>query len=89
MELRIEQRNMWGLTPAKTAGAQLTLDPGEALCLSPLPRGFRVLSGVAWVTWRGEDIFLYPGDVIRFTRGGGSPVLSAAQRMRVAVELLS
>ncbi|MFN8378171.1 MAG: hypothetical protein U0452_05820 [Anaerolineae bacterium] len=89
MELRIEQGSVWDLSPQKAVGANLTLEPGEALSLSSMPRGFRVVSGVAWVSWRGEDIFLYPGDIIRFSRGGGSPVLSAARRMRVVVEFLS
>lgn len=89
MELRIDQGSVWELTPNKASGASLTLEPGEAVSLRPRPHGLRVQSGVAWVSWGSEDFFLYPGDVIQFTRGGGSPVLSAARRMRVAVEFLN
>jgi hypothetical protein len=88
MELRIEQGSVWDFSPRKAGGATLTLEPSEALSLGSASRGFRVLSGVAWVSWRGQDIFLNPGDVIQFTRGGGSPVLSAARRMRVVIEFL-
>ncbi|MBL8148060.1 MAG: hypothetical protein JNL34_16910 [Anaerolineae bacterium] len=88
MELRIEQRSVWNLSPKTAVGASLTLEPGEVIKLSPRPGGFHVLSGIAWVSWRGEDIILYPGETIRFAPGGGSPVVSAARRLRLTIELL-
>ena len=88
MELRIEQESALGLSPRKTGGAWISLEPGEALGMRPTPHGFRVQAGVAWVSWRGEDLFIYPGEEMRFAPGGGAPVVSAARRIRLVITLL-
>ena len=88
MELRIEQRSVWNLSPKTAAGASLTLEPAEVVKLTPRPGGFHVLSGIAWVSWRGEDLFIYPGEEMRFAPGGGAPVVSAARRIRLVITLL-
>ncbi len=88
MELRMQSRSAYGLSFRPNGSVQLTLEPNEVLRLSPLPRGFRVLSGQAWLTWKGEDIVLHTGESIRFSSGGMRPVISSAGRGGVMVEIL-
>jgi hypothetical protein len=51
-------------------GALLTLEQNEVHRLNPVPQGIRVLSGLAWITWKGDDIVLNPGRRCSFRRVG-------------------
>lgn len=88
MGLKIESHSAWGLSRRASGGAQLTLESNEIHRLNPLPPGIRVLSGVAWITWQGEDIVLNPGQAIRFSPGGNNPVISVIGRGTLVVEML-
>ena len=88
MALKMDKPTAWALSRRMAAGAQLTLESGEILRLHPTPPGLRVLSGMAWITWRGEDIVLIPGQTIRFTPHGSQPVLSAVGQGALTVEML-
>lgn len=89
MELTMHRDSLRGLAMKAGQGDRLTLEPNETLRLSPRPRGLRVVAGCAWISWLGSDIVLYPGDSIGFTAAGDQPVLSAAGRDRLMVELLA
>jgi len=84
----METSGAWGFSHKMAGGARLTLEQNESHTLSPLPQGIRVLSGMAWVTWKGEDIVLKPGQAMRFSQGGRHPVISAMGLGRLTVEML-
>jgi hypothetical protein len=88
MALKTGKPALWALSHRASAGAQLTLEPREILRLNPIPPGLRVLSGMAWITWKGEDIVLTLGQEIRFSPGGNQPVLSAVGQGTLTVEML-
>jgi|FLYN01.1.fsa_nt_gi hypothetical protein len=88
MALKIETRRAWGFSRKAAGGAQLALRPSEVHRLNPVPPGIRVLSGTAWITWKGDDIVLQPGQTIRFSRNGNNPVISAVGQETLIVEML-
>ncbi len=69
-------------------GTQLTLVGGEARRLNPIPAGIRVLSGHAWVSWKGKDIVLNQGQEYRFQPGGDDPVISSMGRRTIVIEVV-
>jgi len=85
---KIEQNSGWGFSHKMAGGARLTLEPSEVHRLNPVPSGIRVLSGVAWITWKGEDIVLNAGQVIRFSPGRSNPIISAVGQGTLVVEML-
>ncbi len=88
MALKIESRRAWGFSRKVTGGARLTLERNDVHRLNPLPQGIRVLSGLAWITWKGEDIVLTPGQTMRVSPGGQHPVISALGPGSLTVEML-
>ncbi len=89
MELKVHRDSLSGLSLRASQGDQITLEARETLRLSPRPLGLRVVAGIAWISWLGTDIVLYPGDSFGFTSAGDPPVLSAAGRGSLTVELLA
>jgi len=69
-------------------GTQLTLEAGEARRLNPLPPGIRILSGRAWLSWKGKDIVLNQGQEYRFQPGGDEPVISSVGRHKIVIEVV-
>jgi hypothetical protein len=88
MALKMESRRTWGFSHKAAGGARLTLEHNEVHRLNPLPQGIRVLSGMAWITWKGEDIVLNSGQTMRFSPGGHHPVISAMGPGMLTVEML-
>ena len=88
MTLKIDTRGAWALSRKTQGGARLTLEQSEVHRLNPVPPGIRVLSGIAWITWKGEDIVLNPGQAIRFSPGESNPVISVIGRGTLVVEML-
>ena len=88
MELKIEKPVAWAFSRKSAAGAQLALELDEVHRLNPVPPGIRVLSGVAWITRRGEDIVLDQGQEIRFSPRRDDPVISAVGWRELVVEML-
>ncbi len=88
MALKMETRRAWGLSHKASGGARLTLEQNEVHRLNPVPQGIRVLSGLAWITWKGKDIVLNPGQTIHFSHGGYYPVISAVGPGSLTVEML-
>jgi hypothetical protein len=89
MALKVENRTAWAFSrKAATGGAQLALEPGEVHLLNPVPPGVRILSGTAWMTWKGEDIVLDQGQQIRFSSGGDKPMISPVGSQTLVVEML-
>jgi hypothetical protein len=89
MALKMEARRAWGYSRKAAGGARLSLVHNEVHWLNPVPRGIRVLSGVAWITWEGEDIVLNPGQAIRFSPGRSHPLISAVGPGTLTVEMLN
>jgi hypothetical protein len=87
MILNIQKRKS-GLSRKQAASARLTLVNGEVRRLCPLPPGIRVISGWAWVSWKGQDTILVKGQEIWFSRGSDDPVVSAVGRSALAIEFL-
>jgi hypothetical protein len=50
----------------RNAVKTLTLAEGEVRCLTHLPAYVRVRSGYAWITYKGKDIVLSPGEMAEF-----------------------
>ncbi|MCC6612538.1 MAG: hypothetical protein IT320_03610 [Anaerolineae bacterium] len=69
-------------------GTQLTLEAGEARRLNPLPPGIRILSGRAWLSWKGKDIVLNQGQEYRFQSGGDEPVISSVGQHKIVIEVV-
>lgn len=78
----------WALSHRSSAGAQLTLEPHEVHRLKPVPPGICILSGMAWITWKGEDIFLSAGQAIQFQTSDDDPVISPVGHQALVIEML-
>jgi hypothetical protein len=59
---------------------RLVLLPGEVLSVPPTRGTLRVLSGTAWVSLEGKDLFLCRGEFIDITRRADPPVVSGLGR---------
>lgn len=88
MALKMETRRSWGFSHKTAGGAQLTLEQNEVHRLNPVPQGIRVRSGIAWITWKGEDIVLTPGQTMRFSPREHHPVISAVGPGTLTVEMM-
>jgi hypothetical protein len=86
--LKIEKPMAWAFSRRSVAGAQLALEHDEVHRLNPVPPGIHVLSGVAWIAWKGKDVVLDQGQEIRFSSGGDDPVISAVGSRELVVEML-
>jgi hypothetical protein len=56
---------------------RLVLYKGELYCVPATSQGLRVVSGSAWVTTAGQDIFLEAGEEARLTVNGDIALASA------------
>jgi hypothetical protein len=88
MTLRLEDRSAWGFSHKTAGGARLALESGEVHRLNPIPSGIRILSGIAWLTWKGEDIVLSKGQALAFTHNGNHPVISSVGKNTLVIEML-
>lgn len=88
MALKIQKFAIWKLAPKQRGGVQLTLERGEIHRLKPLPQGIRVISGCAWVAWRGQDLILKEGEILLFSHGGNDPIISAEGKTALVFEML-
>lgn len=88
MTLRLEDRGAWGFSRKVAGGARLALEFGEVHRLNPVPSAIRILSGIAWLTWKGEDIVLNAGQAVAFTQNGYSPVISSVGKHTLVIEML-
>jgi hypothetical protein len=86
--LKHEKSMAWALSRKSAGGARLALELDEVHRLKPVPAGIRVLSGMAWIVWRGKDTVLDQGQEIRFSPGGDDPVISAVGWRELVVEML-
>jgi hypothetical protein len=77
----------WALSRRSASGARLALELDEVHRLNPVPPGIRVLSGMAWIAWKGKDIVLNQGQEIRFSPGD-DPVISAVGWGELVIEML-
>jgi len=88
MAIRIEDRSAWGFSRKAAGGARLALESGEVHRLNPVPSAIRILSGIAWLTWKGEDIVLNAGQAVAFTPNGYNPVISSVGKQTLVIEML-
>ena len=66
---------------------RLVLYKGELYRLPASGQSIRVLSGVAWVTVAGKDMFLVAGEKIVLTASGGITLVSALGRVPLVLEV--
>ncbi len=66
----------------------LTLKKGQVFCLPSIYQEIHVISGIAWLTFAGEDILLKGGEKAFFPFKKDSVILSALGDMPLIVEML-
>jgi len=66
---------------------RLVLYKGEVYRLPATSQGLRVLSGIAWVTLTGQDIFLEAGEKALFTLRGEIALASALSDVPLVLEV--
>ncbi len=67
---------------------RLVLYKGEVYRLSAAGRGIRILSGIAWATVAGEDMFLVAGETVTFPLRADGVLVSALSRSPLVLEVL-
>jgi quercetin dioxygenase-like cupin family protein len=73
--------------PLERSSLRLVLLPGQVMGLSSRRQSLRVLSGKAWVSWKGEDIIIEPGQSVSFVGRGDRPLVSEIGHNAAVVEL--
>lgn len=66
---------------------RLMLRHNEVLRLPPAGQELQVISGVAWVTVSGRDIFLASGERFRLPSRGDTTLISALGRQSLILEV--
>ncbi len=66
---------------------QFTLVRGETRRLPNSFNAIHVISGCAWVSYKGEDSILIPGDTLTFTSDRDFPVVTAMGRVPLVFEV--
>lgn len=67
---------------------RLVLYKGEVYRLPATGRGLRILSGIAWATVTGEDMFLVAGETVTFPSRVDRVLVSALSRSPLVLEVL-
>ncbi len=66
---------------------RLMLRHDEVLRLPPAGQELQVISGVAWITVNGRDIFLVSGERFRLPSRGDTTLISALGRQSMILEV--
>ena len=80
MTLLFQAVGRTGACGASDSALRIVLLPGEVLRVPPTRGTLRVLSGTAWVSTEGKDIFLSRGEFIDTARRADPPVVSGLGR---------
>ena len=67
---------------------RLVLYKGEVYRLPATGRSIRILSGIAWATVAGEDMFLVAGETVTFPLRADRVLVSALSRSPLVLEVL-
>jgi hypothetical protein len=65
----------------------LNLEPNEVQTLPRKYQKIRVIAGIAWITFRGEDFTLFSGDTFLVTPSRVTAVISGLGRLPLTYEV--
>lgn len=80
--------NLFHTNEPSLVSERLTLEKGQIVRVPSACQEIHVVSGVAWITFAGEDLILQAGEKTFFPSNKASAVLSALGNMPVILEIL-